>query len=201
MKIYLLRHGETAWNAQGRYLGRTDLPLSERGRRALAPAEFAPEAVYVSPLRRTAETAGILFPGARQIAVPGLREMDFGIFEGKSWKEMEHLPAYRAWVDGGCVDAPPGGESRTQFCHRICSAVGALLDGAAAAGMERLVIVAHGGTQMAALERFALPRRDYFSWNGPLGGGFVLDGSRWGTEQILTVLETVRYTRGEKHEL
>lgn len=201
MRVWLLRHGETDYNAQQKYLGRTDLPLSERGRRALARADFSPEAVYVSPLRRTAETAGILFPGARQIAVPGLREMDFGIFEGKSWKEMEHLPAYRAWVDGGCVDAPPGGESRTQFCHRICSAVGDLLDGAAAAGTERLVIVAHGGTQMAALERFVLPRRDYFSWNGPLGGGFVLDGSRWETEQILTVLETVRYTRGEKHEI
>lgn len=201
MRVWLLRHGETDYNAQQKYLGRTDLPLSERGRRALARAEFSPEVVYVSPLRRTAETAGILFPGARQIPVSGLQEMDFGLFEGKSWREMERLPAYRAWVDGGCVDAPPGGESRAQFCARVCAAVQALLDGAAAAGAERLVIVAHGGTQMAALERFALPRRDYFSWNGPLGGGFVLDGSRWETEQILTVLETVRYTRGEKHEI
>lgn len=201
MRVWLLRHGETDYNAQQKYLGRTDLPLSERGRRALARADFSPDRVYVSPLRRTAETAEILFPGARRIVAPDLQEMDFGVFEGKSWKEMEDFPAYRAWVDGGCVDAPPGGESRAAFCRRVCAAVQELLDRESAAGADRVVVVAHGGTQMAALERFALPRRDYFSWNGPLGGGFVLDGSRWGTEQILTVLETVRYTRGEKHEI
>lgn len=197
MRVWLLRHGETDYNAQQKYLGRTDLSLSERGWRALTRAEFSPEVVYVSPLRRTAETAELLFPGARQIPVPGLQEMDFGLFEGKSWREMERLPAYRAWVDGGCLDAPPGGESRAQFCDRICAAVQALLDRATAAGAERLVIVAHGGTQMAALERFALPRRDYYSWNGPLGGGFVLDGSRWGAEGTLTLLDTVCYARGE----
>lgn len=197
MRVWLLRHGETDYNAQQKYLGRTDLSLSERGRKALTRAEFSPEVVYVSPLRRTAETAELLFPGARQMAVPGLQEMDFGLFEGKSWREMERLPAYRAWVDGGCLDAPPGGESRAQFCDRICAAVQALLDRATAAGAERLVIVAHGGTQMAALERFALPRRDYYSWNGPLGGGFVLDGSRWGAEGTLTLLDTVCYARGK----
>lgn len=197
MRVWLLRHGETDYNAGGKYLGRTDLPLSERGRRALARADFSPEVVYVSPLRRTAETAELLFPGARQIAASGLREMDFGLFEGKSWREMERLPAYRAWVDGGCVDAPPGGESRPEFCRRVCAAVQALLDEADAAGAERLVVVAHGGTQMAALERFALPRRDYFSWNGPLGGGFVLDGSRWRADRTLALLDTVCYARGE----
>ena len=195
MRVWLLRHGETDYNAQQKYLGRTDLPLSERGRKALARAELAPEVVYVSPLRRTAETAEILFPRARQIAVPGLQEMDFGLFEGKSWKEMERLPAYRAWVDGGCVDAPPGGESRAQFCHRICAAVQDLLDGAAAAGAERLVIVAHGGTQMAALEGFALPRRAYFDWRAPCGGGFLLDTAPWRSRRRLTLVREVRYTK------
>ena len=60
MRVCLLRHGETAWNAQGRYLGRTDLPLTPAGRAALGPAGFAPARVYVSPLRRTAETAELL---------------------------------------------------------------------------------------------------------------------------------------------
>lgn len=201
MRVYLLRHGETDWNARKKYLGRTDLPLSERGREALVRADISPDVVYVSPLRRTAETAEILFPGARQAVVPDLREMDFGAFEGKSWKEMENLPAYRIWVDGGCVDAPPGGESRPEFCRRVCAAFQGLLDRESAAGTDRLVIVAHGGAQMAALERFTLPRRDYFDWNGPLGGGFVLDGSRWRTKRVLTLLDTVQYTRGENDEV
>ena len=146
---------------------------------------------------RTAETAEILFPNARQIVVPDLREMDFGIFEGKSYLDMENLPAYRAWVEGGCVDAPPGGESRAAFCRRVCAAFEALMNQTLAAGEERLAIVAHGGTQMAVMERFALPRQDYFSWRGPLGGGFLLDAARWRAERVLTLLDTVRYTRGE----
>lgn len=201
MLIYFLRHGATACNAEGRYQGRRDIPLSPAGRAALGPADFSPEAVYVSPLARAAETAAILFPAAAQIPVPALAEMDFGVFEGRTWREMEHDGDYRAWVAGGCTGRCPGGESREEFSARVCGAFAGLVDGALAGRAERLVIVAHGGTQMAALERFALPRRDYFSWNGPLGGGFVLDGSRWETEQILTVLETVRYTRGEKHEI
>lgn len=200
MRIYLLRHGETEWNSLRKYLGRTDLPLSEKGRRELVRADFSPDRVCVSPLRRTAETAEILFPNARKITVPDFREMDFGVFEGKSWQEMEDLPAYRAWVEGGCLDAPPGGESSAAFSRRVCAAFEALADRESSAGADRLAVVAHGGTQMAVLERFARPQRDYFSWNGPLGGGFVLDSSRWRSERILTVLETVRYTRGERHE-
>lgn len=198
MKIYLLRHGETAWNAQGRYLGRTDLPLSEKGRAELVQADFAPDTVYVSPLGRTAETAGILFPHARLIVVPDLREMDFGVFEGRSWRDMENFAPYREWVDGNCRGPIPEGESMEEFSRRVCAAFGELMDQAAEAGEALLTIVAHGGTQMAALERFALPRGDYFSWRGPLGGGFVLDAGRWREERVLTLLDTVRYTRGER---
>ena len=90
MLIYFLRHGATACNAEGRYQGRRDIPLSPAGRAALGPADFSPEAVYVSPLARAAETAAILFPAAAQIPVPALAEMDFGVFEGRTWREMEH---------------------------------------------------------------------------------------------------------------
>ena len=89
MLIYLLRHGATSYNADGRYQGRTAVPLSAEGRAALAPADFSPESVYVSPLSRAAETAAILFPGAAQIPVPALTEMDFGVFEGRTWRRSE----------------------------------------------------------------------------------------------------------------
>ena len=194
MRIYLLRHGETAYNAQRNYLGRTDLSLSEQGRNALIQADFAPETVYVSPLRRTAETAEILFPGTPQIVVPDFREMDFGIFEGKSYRDMEHLPAYRAWVDGGCLGPIPEGESMAAFSGRTCAAFEALADRAVDAGEGLLTIVAHGGTQMAVMERFTLPKRDYFSWRGPLGGGFVLDAAHWRDRRTLELLDTVAYT-------
>lgn len=59
--------------------------------------------------------------------------------------------------------ACPNGESKAVFCKRVCRAFEKLADEALARGDERLVIVAHGGTQMAALSRFAEPHRDYYS--------------------------------------
>lgn len=195
MRVYLLRHGETAWNAQGRYLGRTDLPLTEAGRAALRKADLAPEAVFVSPLGRAAETAAILFPQARQIVVPDLREMDFGLFEGRGWRDMEDFAPYREWVDGDCRGPVPEGESMEAFCARTCAAFGALMDQAAASGAKRLAVVAHGGTQMAVLERFALPPREYFDWKSSCGGGFLLDAAPWQDHRRLELIKEVRFTR------
>ena len=195
MKVYLLRHGETAFNAEKRYLGRSDIPLSPEGVQVLERADFSPEKVYVSPLCRTAQTAAVLFPAARQIVVPDLREMDFGIFEGKNFQEMEDFPPYRTWVEGGCRGQIPGGESMDGFCGRVCAAFAGLMDQALEEGAKSLAIVAHGGTQMAVMERWALPRRDYFQWRGPHGGGFVLDGARWRREQVLQLLAAVQYVK------
>lgn len=172
MLIYLLRHGETAWNAEKRYQGRTDIPLSDRGRALLGRADFAPKRVYVSPLIRTRETAAVLFPEAEQIAVPDFREMDFGAFEGRTAGEMAGDLAYRAWVAGGCAGRCPGGESLAEFSDRVWAAFVKLLE----TEQERLVIVAHGGVQMAILERYAKPHRDYFDWYAPCSGGFLLNG-------------------------
>lgn len=172
MLICLLRHGETAWNRERRYQGLTDIPLSDRGRALLGRADFSPERVYVSPLSRARETAAILFPEAEQIAIPDLREMDFGAFEGRTAGEMADDPAYRAWVEGNCAGRCPGGESMAEFSERVWAAFANLM----ATEPEQLVIVAHGGVQMAVLERYARPHREYFHWHAPCGGGFVLDG-------------------------
>ncbi len=171
MQIALIRHGETAYNQEFRYLGRTDLPLSPEGRAKLGQAPFAANRVYTSPLVRTKETAAILFPGAELVPVEGLEEMDFGAFEGKNYKEMEHDPAYRAWVDGGCLGPCPGGEDKASFCRRVCGAFEGLLG----AGGDPLVIVAHGGTLMAIMERYAQPPKGYFDWHCPPGCGFLLE--------------------------
>ncbi len=195
MLIYLLRHGATARNAEHRYQGQTDVPLSPAGRAALRQADLSPKIVYVSPLSRAVETAKILFPAARLIPAPDLREMDFGVFEGRNYREMARDPDYRAWVAGGCAGQCPGGESRAAFSRRVCAAFGALVDGALAAGEPGLVVVAHGGVQMAALERFAVPRRDYFDWNAPCGGGFVLDTAAWRETRLLELRGEVCYTK------
>lgn len=195
MMIYLLRHGTTIYNVEKRYQGQRNIPLSEAGAAQIRQADFTTDVVYVSPLIRTQQTARILFPTAKQVIVEDLKEMNFGSFEGRNYIEMEHDPDYLAWVKANCETACPDGERKDQFCDRTCAAFAKLVDQAFAAGREQLVIVAHGGTQMAVMERFAVPHHEYYHWCAPNAGGYKLDASRWPQEHVLTLLETVQYTR------
>ena len=198
MTVYLLRHGRTAYNEQRRYQGRSDPPLSPAGAAELRAADFTPEAVYTSPLLRARQTARILFPAARQEVVAALAEMDFGDFEGRTADEMAQDAAYRAWVDGGCTGPCPNGESLAQFCDRTCRAFAALVERAAAEGQEELVIVAHGGTQRAVMERLCEPPVAYFDLRPPFGGGWALqyDAGLWAREKRLRLLGEVCFAKG-----
>ena len=180
MLIYLLRHGLTEYNAEKRYQGQRDIPLSAAGRALLCRADISPKTVYITPLCRTRQTAEVLFPGAKLVEIDGLKEMCFGSFEGRNYIEMEHCP---------------DGETKAAFCERICAAFSALVDKALASGEEMLVILAHGGTQMAAMERYALPHKDYYEWCAPNAGGFVLDAKDWAAKRVLHLVKTVQYTK------
>ena len=182
MKVHLIRHGLTVPGEEGRYQGFLDEGLSAKGRAALLTAPQHPSRVYVSPARRARQTAAILYPAAEQICVPGLQEMNFGVFEGRTAGEMEDDAQYRAWVDSLCLDACPGGESRAVFSERACRAFLGVLAAekekqagcTGSAPDEDLYIVSHGGTQMAILERWGRPARDYYSWQRPCGCGWLL---------------------------
>lgn len=193
MRLELIRHGATALQAEHRYQGITDAPLSTEGRAALHQSDAMPERVIITPLRRTKETAEILFPDVPQIVVPGLREMNFGRFEGRSYLEMEHDADYRAWVDGMCEGPCPGGESKADHVRRVTAAFTALMDQALAEHWADCVIVAHGGTQMALLAQFAAEPRDYYVWQLPCGHGYLLDASRWYSHRQLAVLGQTSY--------
>lgn len=199
MKIYLLRHGQTSYNAEKRYQGTLDIPLSGEGRASLVLADIFPEKVYVSPLSRARNTADVLFPEAEQIVVQDFREMCFGVFEGRSYRDMEHDSEYAAWVGGGCEGRCPGGERKAEFCGRTCRAFVPLVEKALQSGEKELVIMAHGGTQMAIMERYGLPRYDYYHWCGPNAGGYVLeaDADIWHKDHTLALAGEVQYVRGE----
>ena len=137
----------------------------------------------------------MLFPTAKLVVVDGLKEMCFGSFEGRNYIEMEHDPDYLAWVAANCESPCPDGETKASFSERICRAFSSLVDKALADGEELLVILAHGGTQMAALERYALPHKDYYEWCGPNAGGFVLDAADWADKRVLHLVKTVQYTK------
>ena len=168
----MLRHGMTPGNELRQYIGRTDEPLSQKGRDALAELQYpAAKKVYISPMLRCRQTAELLFPGAQLCVYDALREMDFGHFEGRSAADMADDAEYRAWVDTFCEAPIPGGEAREPFMDRCCAAFEEIV---AADPSDRLVFVVHGGTLMAVLSRYASPAREYYRWSPKNGHGFLL---------------------------
>ena len=171
-EILMLRHGATPGNALRQYIGRTDEPLSEAGRAALAELHYpAAEKVYISPMLRCRQTAELLFPGAELTVVDGLQEMDFGHFEGRSYLDMAEDAEYQAWLDSNCEAPIPGGETKSDFTERCCAAFASVL---AADKSDRLVFVVHGGTLMSVLSRYAEPAREYYRWSCSNGHGYRL---------------------------
>lgn len=174
VELVMLRHGSTEPSERRAYAGWIDVPLSPRGEaeaRAIG-AHLELQLVYVSPLARARQTAQICFPSTQQVVCDDLREMHFGAFEGRTADEMVDDVAYRTWVDSNCEGPIPGGESRTILVERTARAIRSIVRETVARSEDRAIIVAHGGTIMAAMEAFACTRRDYFSWQVEPCGGY-----------------------------
>ena len=175
MLIWLIRHGETGYNKEKRYQGQTDIPLSAEGRAAIKRAHFNPELVYTSPLSRAVETADILFPESPKVRVEGIMEMDFGIFEGRNYIEMETDPDYRQWIDSEGKMQCPGGESLAEFSQRANGAMDVLIKETLDAGRGSLVVVTHGGVIMAWMEAHIPSEKTYWEWLPVNAGGYLLE--------------------------
>lgn len=166
MRALLIRHGKTKGNSERRYIGRTDEPLSCEGREEAEKVspDISRKQVYVSPLLRARQTAAILFPNAEQLVLPGLRETDFGDFEGRTADEMVNDMAYREWVDGMCLGTCPNGESREDVSRRAVAAFIEAVREAETTGEDDIVFVTHGGVIMSILEELAVPKKDYYEY-------------------------------------
>lgn len=122
--VALLRHGDTAWSAEGRIQGRSDVPLSDAGRAALAgfrlPPICADMHVLTSPLLRCTETAALI-GSPRAPVEPRLVEMHWGAWEGSLLAELraELGEAMRANEARGWDFRPAGGESPREVLARV----------------------------------------------------------------------------------
>ena len=118
--VVLVRHGQTAWSLDGRHTGRTDIPLTEEGRRqaaALGPLlrqqEFA--LVLTSPLQRAEETCRLAGFGEEAQVRPDLAEWDYGTYDGLTSEQIkEGRPDWSLWRDGG-----PNGEQAADVGRRV----------------------------------------------------------------------------------
>jgi broad specificity phosphatase PhoE len=146
--VHLVRHGETPLNAEGRFLGRTDVELSARGRvqaEAVAESLGARElrAVFTSPLGRARQTAEPIarVHGLVPVAVEALSELHHGEMEGRPYAELaERFPeVMRAWVEDCASVVLPGGESLEELQRRAWEGFEAL----ASSGAGELCVVSH----------------------------------------------------------
>lgn len=175
VEIVLIRHGKTEGNKEKRYIGRTDQPLSEEGIACIKEnlgRYPSVEKVYASPMKRTRQTAELIYPGQASELVDGLREMDMGVFEGKNHAELKNRPSYILWVATRGKISIPGGESMKDFGKRTMDAFTQVLGDMQAEGIKRSAVVAHGGTIMSIVSQLA--DDDYYKYMVNNGAGFHL---------------------------
>lgn len=157
--ITFVRHGESTWNAEGRWQGQADPPLSERGRqqvervgRRLAAAEA--DRIVVSDLTRAMQTADAI--AVHQQHQPDVdaawRELDVGDWSGRTTAELrERFPEqWQAFSAGEDVRRGGTGETLAEMHARISAALDVLVADATAAGHRRVIVVTHGGVVRAA---------------------------------------------------
>lgn len=181
-RIVLVRHGETVGNSKLRYHGRTDVALSEEGRAQMRAAAFelrteAFELVVASPLQRSWESARIVSGGAPVHLDAGLREVDFGRWEGMTSEEIEASDPilYADWRSNAPGFVYPGGEARAEFRARVERSLSEILQGGAAAAL----VVVHKGVIRVIVEK--LTGAPLAEGEPPLGGAVGISRDATGT--------------------
>ena len=160
MKLTLLRHAQTEGSLRNLYYGAADIPalpesLSELHRRA---GDYpTAQRYYTSGMLRTEQTLAAIYGSVPHTRLPGLREMDFGDFEMKSYEELKDTPAYQAWITDVEHNPCPHGESAPQVLRRSLAAITPVVQ-----GTEDAVCVIHGGvTAGLMMAWFGSGRYDY----------------------------------------
>lgn len=151
--LWLVRHGETDWNVERRFQGKTDTALNKNGEaqaRCLAPrlAEMPFDAAYSSDLRRVTRTADLALSESNGLTLQTdvrLRELDFGTWEGLTWDDIreQHPEDFALWVDDR-EQNPHGGERISEVVARVRVFIDELR--AEHGKGEQVLIFAHGGT-------------------------------------------------------
>lgn len=153
--FYFMRHGETDWNREHRYMGQQDIPLNETGiNQAQQAADFVKsigiQQICHSPLSRARHTAEIIANALNvpMISVDSLKEVHWGEFEGQL--KQTNLTIFEKWLQGS---GPQGSESRINVEKRVLIALGQCLT-----KNGTTLIISHGG--IYNIMRFVLEKME-----------------------------------------
>lgn len=203
-KIHLIRHGVTEGNARGQYIGRTDLPISPEGLKSLLMLKerfVYPGGVrfFAGDHKRCFQTMEVLYPGAAVTPVEGLRECDFGEWEGKSLPELKGDERFLRWMEGKTKEIP-GGETGEAFRTRVCAAFEGIVNDLIHKGETEAVICAPGGVISAIMGIYSLPRLEPKECLANPGQGFTLrvTPSVWMNEPLAEALCIIPWEKDEE---
>lgn len=178
MKLILLRHGVTEANEKHIYCGSTDIGLSEAGKAALlrrktetAYPEIAGMRIITSGMKRCEETLALLYGDVPHAEDAAFREMNFGVFEMRSYEELKDDPAYQMWIEGDNeANVAPGGESGAIMTARVLKGIDRL-----SAENRNTLLVTHGGVIAAVMAHlFPAENKNRYEWQPAPGGGYTV---------------------------
>jgi probable phosphoglycerate mutase len=164
----LWRHGQTAWNAENRFQGQTDVPLTETGqaqaeRAARLLAALKPDKIFSSDLTRAASTAAAL---ARLTGLPVTPDKDLRERVGGSWEGLTNAEIRERWPEQIVSWDPPDGETRSAVADRVSGALTRIADGLDDDGLA--VVASHGAAIRLGIERFLALDAEFSGILGPL---------------------------------
>lgn len=177
--LYLIRHGRTEANEKKLYCGSTDLPLSEKGAESLKKIKYQvpKDCVYIiSGMERTKQTLQCLFGDVSFKTDARFREIDFGVFEMKSYEELKDNSDYQKWISGdNDKNVPPKGESGFQMQQRVIEGLLELKKES-----KDIVLITHGGV-IAAMMTYLFPEeeKNRYSWQPRPGHGYVIANGKY----------------------
>lgn len=178
--LVLIRHGETKSNKEHRFLGKTDETLSKEGKIKLEECKKRQcypsiDFLFSSPMKRCIQTAEILYPELQPVPVKEWEEIDFGVFEGKNYMELNGDERYQAWIDSNGTLPFPAGESRESFITRCDKGFRRMIEEVKQIKereeQKAIGMIVHGGIIMALLSKYA--DEDYFDYQVANGKGYI----------------------------
>ncbi len=201
-KLYLIRHGMTKGNVEGRFVGRSDLPLCPEGIHQLHKLKEDydypdVQKVYSSPMLRCVQSAEILYPNRLLQRIDRLREYDFGVFEGQQAKDLAGTEMFLRWNQSGMSAPPEGAESITSFAERVAAGLQEILDDMMKNNITSAAAILHGGVILNLLSVFAYPKRDPMMWMTPCGTGFtaLINAQLWQRDGVFEVYSPIPFEK------
>ena len=188
-KWYLIRHGETDFNKKRFFYGKADVSINETGKEQASKIHQllkgrAISRIYTSQLKRTLETAAIIFPDQMPTAYKALNERDFGLWEGRTANEIQAaFPlVWEEWLESPFDVTPSKAEPFQKFKDRVQSIVEEIRE----TEDDEIAIVGHLGVLRLIYQFLVDPEADFWSIDIPQGTVLLLEDKDPWEETLLT---------------